>query len=67
MAEIEKVVQGLQHCFNAKREGCPYGDTESGHYACKKHEMLGDALELLKARQWISVKDTKGGERDGEL
>lgn len=67
MAEIEKVVKGLQHCFNAKCEGCPYGDTASGHYACKKHEMLGDALELLKEQEPITGETSDGYHTFNEL
>ncbi len=52
MRKLEKVVKGLQHCFDTKCEGCPYLKKTS----CLD-QLKNDALELLKARQWISVKD----------
>ena len=46
MTKLEKVVKGLQHCFNTKCEGCPYFKKPS----CLDR-LKNDALELLKERE----------------
>ena len=45
MADLDKVIKGLEHCMGDQPcEECPY---EKG---CDK-ELMGDALELLKAQE----------------
>lgn len=63
MPDLEKVIKGLELCLGSIDsagcpEGCPY------YEACQKYEnyavfqpLMRDALETLKAQEWISVKD----------
>jgi len=55
MTELEKVIKGLEHCIDHNLcIGCKYYGPNN--VRCQK-KLMHDALELLKARQWISVKD----------
>ena len=59
MTMIERVIKGFDCCLSEDGDtetcnGCPY-DNEDTPF-CNEH-LLRDALILLRARQWISVKD----------
>ena len=57
MSDFEKVLKGLECCTTALGcKACPYSEKGVGTDDCQL-ESTQDALELLKARQWISVKD----------
>lgn len=53
MADLEKVIKGLEHCTDTKKEwedrciGCPYGEFLK---TCKG-DVIHDALELLKMQK----------------
>ena len=53
MADIEKVIKGLECCLTKPEhncEECPYeGDEEEG-WPCKSPQMKADALELLQEK-----------------
>lgn len=51
MTKLEKVIAGLEHC-KKNCAGCPYED-----HACCADDLNDDAIELIKAQQWVSVKD----------
>ncbi len=50
MAELEKVIQGLECCTVRcnKCSECPYGEDGEGEIICHEDNMLNDALSLLK-------------------
>ena len=55
MTKVEKVIKGLEHHKSECEKGdviCPYFDDDMCSYT-----LSSDALELLKERQWVSVKD----------
>ena len=60
MTKLEKVINGLACCtkvivaYEARCTDCPYYDGNSKHCIEQTQQ---DALELLRERQWISVKD----------
>ena len=60
MADIEKVIKGLEHCSSNPRKrkhpciGCPYQDSE---YYCAKRVRL-EALKFLKEQQQ-TIEDLK--------
>ena len=57
MSELKKVINGLEHCGSEDMcDKCPYlvKDIENAGAGC---QMFADALALLKAHEWISVKD----------
>ena len=57
MSDFEKVLKGLECCTTAMGcKACPYSEKGIGTDDCQL-ESTQDALELLKTRQWISVKD----------
>ena len=63
MTKIEKVIRGLECCLSENCDtepcnGCPYDNEDSPF--CNEH-LLRDVLILLRARQWISVKDRLPG------
>jgi len=61
MPDREKVIRGLEHCSDRRKDGiehcagCSYGEWP---ISCRG-EVMEDALALLKAQEsgWISVKD----------
>lgn len=54
MTKFEKVIKGLECCGSLMDcAPCPYDGEDNGCFTILK----GDALELLKERQWVSVKD----------
>ena len=60
MPDLEKVIKGLECCQADGYSGfpncgeCPY----ESYGGCSEHDVMHrDALELLKAQQWVSVKD----------
>ena len=57
MAELEKVIKGLNCCLNGlmQCESCPFNDGETVPKCVQ--ELRTAAIELLKALRWISVKD----------
>lgn len=65
MTKLEQVIKALQLCrydpdpgqeckFLVSCDICPYWNDEVG---CREIDLFNDALELLKERQWVSVKD----------
>lgn len=54
MTKLEKVIKGLECCGSLMDcAPCPYDGEDNGCFTILK----GDALKLLKGRQWVSVKD----------
>ena len=66
MADIEKVIKGIEHCTNMEYgkgnnscAGCPYLISRGGfnQFRCGSQDLLKDALELLKEhkeeRKWM--------------
>lgn len=59
MADIEKVIKGLECCNKPNNhDDCPYNG--ECHYNVCTHKLLDDALELLKEQQpkesrWVSI------------
>ncbi len=72
MADREKVIRGLECCFDAKCKECPYQDGLYCKAIPKKEKAMidipswlaRDALSLLKAQEpeHVSIKDSDGGE-----
>lgn len=65
MTKLEQVIKALQLCrydpdpgqeckFLVSCDICPYWKDEVG---CREIDLFNDALELLKERQWVNVKD----------
>ena len=54
MTKAEKVIKGLECCGSLMDcASCPYDGEDNGCFTILK----GDALKLLRERQWVSVKD----------
>ena len=67
MAELEKVIKGLECCLNTGNfeectENCPYFTKKHGMWVCAEN-MQRDALSLLKAQELPDVKPEKLEER----
>ena len=53
MADIEKVIKGLESCLNndCHMDKCPYCEFVYNEYVCLEDFLMRDALELLKEQQ----------------
>ena len=65
MADIEKVIRGLEICTNPQtKQGCLNGECPYDSNGCR-NQMEWDALELLKAQpKIVRCKDCKHGYQD---
>ena len=52
MRDLEKIIRGLECCYNAICGACPY----SANRNCQ-HELHGDALALLKEQEQPKEKN----------
>lgn len=57
MADLSKTINGLECLFGIRKSctSCPYEKTLATYNNCVSF-VAADALELLKAQEWISVK-----------
>ena len=53
MADVEKVIKGLESCLNndCHMGKCPYCEFVGNEYVCLENFLMRDALELLKEQQ----------------
>ena len=68
MADIEKVIKGLECCITKPEhncEECPYEGDGEGGWPCKSPEMKADALELLKKQKVKTVQRIMKTEDNG--
>ena len=62
LADIKKVIKGLESCVNnnCNINECPYCEFVHNEYVCLEDFLIRDALELLKEQEqktgeWISI------------
>ena len=55
MADVEKIVRGLECCKRGFCFACSYNDSKTESIDCK-HALVDDALELLKAQEPVEPK-----------
>jgi len=53
MADIEKVIKGLESCLNnyCHMDKCPYCEFVGNEYVCLENFLMRDSLDLLKEQQ----------------
>ena len=52
MADIEKVIKGLESCIgHCGLKNCPYFNESCEMFGCNGNEVMKDALELLKEQR----------------
>lgn len=59
MPDLEKVIKGLECCYKDEIQHCadgPYVESPNDDLLACTGDVIADALELLKAQEWISVK-----------
>ena len=57
MADIEKVIKGLESCIgHCALKECPYFDEKCETVGCNGNQVMKDALELLKEQETLEMR-----------